>query len=45
MRFAFDNNRSTAQQRVFDSAVLSPWRVSDVFSGDSISGVGMLVKD
>ena len=40
MRFAFDNNRSTAQQRVFDSAVLSPWRVSDVFSGDSISGLG-----
>ncbi|MCX6123148.1 MAG: ferritin-like domain-containing protein [Proteobacteria bacterium] len=40
MRFAFDNNRSTAQQRVFDSAMVSTWRVSDVFSAGSISEVG-----
>lgn len=40
MKFAFENNRSTVQQRVFDSAMVSTWRVSDVFSGDSISGVG-----
>jgi|GEM_PF-2535620 len=37
MHFTFSNNRSLIQQRVYDAAMASKWRVSDVFAGNTES--------